>query len=54
MSTVSNLLKGDPERVVMEFVGWSNSTMAKRCQHVTAAVRGTAANRLGRFLCEEN
>jgi integrase len=44
------LLLGVPERAVMEFMGWSNSAMAKRYQHVTAVLRQDIANRLDGFL----
>lgn len=48
------LLLGIPERVVMEFMGWSNSAMAKRYQHVTAALRQDVAERLNGFLWNGN
>jgi integrase len=44
------LLLGIPERAVMEFMGWSHSSMAKRYQHVTAALRRDIAQRLSGFL----
>jgi len=44
------LLLEVPERAVMEFMGWSNSSMAKRYQHVTAVLRGSIAKRLDGFL----
>lgn len=44
------LLLEVPERAVMEFMGWSNSGMTKRYQHVTAALRGTIAKRIDGFL----
>ena len=44
------LLLGVPERAVMEFMGWSNSAMAKRYQHVTAVLRQDIARRLDGFL----
>jgi integrase len=40
------LLLGIPERVVMEFMGWSNSSMAKRYQHVTAVLRQDVARQI--------
>lgn len=43
------LLLEVPDRAVMEFMG-SNSSMAKRYQHVTAVLRGNAAKRLNGFL----
>jgi integrase len=48
------LLLEVPERAVMEFMGWSNSSMAKRYQHVTAVLRGNIAKRLNGFLWESN
>lgn len=47
------LLLEVPERAVMEFMGWSNTTMTKRYQHVTAVLRGNIAKRLDRFLRNE-
>ena len=47
-------LLGVPERAVMDFVGWSNSAMAKRYQHVTAVPRNDIAKRLSGFLWQEN
>lgn len=44
------LLLEVPERAVMELMGWSHSSMAKRYQHVTAALRATIAERVGGFL----
>jgi len=44
------LLLEVPERVVMEFMGWSHSSMVKRYQHVTAPLRATVAKRLDGFL----
>jgi len=44
------LLLGVPERAVMDFMGWSNSAMAKRYQHVTAVLRQDVAHRLDGFL----
>lgn len=46
------LLMGVSERAAMEFMGWSNSSMAKRYQHVTAALREDIAERLSGFLWE--
>jgi hypothetical protein len=48
------LLLEVPERAVMEFMGWSNSSMAKRYQHVTAALRGSIVKRLNGFLWNDN
>jgi integrase len=44
------LLLGVPERAVMEFMGWSQATMAHRYQHVTAGLRDDIADRLSGFL----
>lgn len=44
------LILGVPERAAMEFMGWSNSKMAKRYQHVVSALRDDIAGRLGGFL----
>jgi integrase len=44
------LLLGIPERAVMEFMGWSHNSMAKRYQHVTAVLRRDIAHRLSGFL----
>lgn len=48
------LLLEVPERAVMEFMGWSNSAMAKRYQHVTAVLRNDIASRLDGFLWGPN
>ena len=44
------LLLGVPERAVMEIMGWSHSAMAARYQHLTAAIRGDIASRVGYLL----
>jgi integrase len=44
------LLLGVLERAVMEFMGWSHSSMTKRYQHVTAVLRNDIATRLDGFL----
>ncbi|GAB3914365.1 tyrosine-type recombinase/integrase [Kibdelosporangium lantanae] len=44
------LLLGVPERAVMDFMGWSNSKMAQRYQHIVAALRNDIAGRLDNFL----
>jgi integrase len=44
------LLLGVPERAVMEFMGWSNTAMAKRYQHITAGIRRDVASRVGSYL----
>jgi integrase len=48
------LLLGVPERAAMEFMGCSNSAMAKRYQHVTAVLRNDIAKRLSNFLWNES
>lgn len=47
------LLLGVPERAVMDFMGWSNTAMATRYQHVTAVLRNDIAKRLSGFLWQE-
>jgi len=44
------LLLGVPDRTVMEIMGWSNSGMAARYQHVTAPIRRAVAAQLGDLL----
>jgi integrase len=44
------LLLGVPGRAVMDLMGWSNAAMAKRYQHVTAALRNDIASQLNGFL----
>jgi len=44
------LLLGIPERAVMEIMGWSHSAMAARYQHLTGAIRGDIASRVGGLL----
>jgi integrase len=44
------LLLGVPERAVMGVMGWSNSAMATRYQHITDAVRRDVAQRVGGLL----
>ncbi|MBV9844999.1 MAG: tyrosine-type recombinase/integrase [Kutzneria sp.] len=48
------LLLGVPERTAMEFMGWSNSKLAQRYQHITAAMRDDVANRVNAFLWAAN
>jgi hypothetical protein len=48
------LLLGIPERVVMEFMGWSNTAMAKRYQHMTAVLRQDVAQRINTLLWGNN
>jgi hypothetical protein len=44
------LLLGVPEQAVMGLMGWSNSAMAARYQHITAAVQRDVARRVGGLL----
>jgi integrase len=44
------LLLGVPERAVMEIMGWSSSSMARRYQHITAEIRRDIAKRVGGLL----
>lgn len=44
------LLLGVPERAVMDIMGWSNSSMATRYQHITAQIRRDIAKRVGGLL----
>jgi len=44
------LILGVPERAVMEIMGWSYSTMARRYQHLTGAIRDDIAGRVGGLL----
>jgi integrase len=41
------LILGVPERAVMGLMGWSSSGMAARYQHITGAIRGDVAERVG-------
>jgi hypothetical protein len=44
------LILGVAERAVMGIMGWSNSAMAARYQHLTAQVRRDIAKRVGGLL----
>jgi hypothetical protein len=44
------LLLGVPERTVMGLMGWSNTAMAARYQHIIAAIRRDVATKLGGLL----
>lgn len=44
------LLLGVPERAVMGIMGWSNTAMAARYQHLTAPIRSDIAQRVGGLL----
>ncbi|WP_326945768.1 tyrosine-type recombinase/integrase [Amycolatopsis sp. NBC_01307] len=43
------LLLGVPQRIVMEIMGWSNSSQAKRYQHVTEAMQSNVAQQINSF-----
>lgn len=44
---VTSLILGVPERAVMGIMGWSNTAMAARYQHITAPIQRDVAQRLG-------
>lgn len=44
------LLLGVPERTVMAVMGWSNTAMAARYQHVTDTIRRDVAHQVGGLL----
>jgi len=44
------LILAVPERAVMDIMGWSSSSMAKRYQHITAQIRKDIAKRVGGLL----
>jgi len=44
------LLLGVPERAVMGVMGWSNTAMAARYQHMTSTIRRDVAHRVGGLL----
>lgn len=44
------LLLGVPERTVMGVMGWSNTAMAARYQHIIAAIRRDVADQIGGLL----
>ena len=44
------LILGIPDRAVMAIMGWSHSAMAARYQHLTTAIRGDIAGRVGGLL----
>ncbi|MFI2278411.1 tyrosine-type recombinase/integrase, partial [Catenuloplanes sp. NPDC020197] len=46
------LLLGVPERAVMGIMGWSNSSMAARYQHITAEIDRDIAKRVGGLIWE--
>jgi hypothetical protein len=45
---------GVPERTAMALIGWSNSSMAKRYQHVTGTIRADVAAQVGGLLRARN
>jgi integrase len=44
------LILGVPERTVMGLMGWSTTAMAARYQHITGAIRGDVADRVGSLI----
>jgi integrase len=44
------LILGVPERAVMGLMGWSNSAMTARYQHLTSRVRRDVAQRMGELI----
>jgi integrase len=46
------LLLGVPDRTVMAIMGWSNTAMAARYQHLTAPIQRDVAERVGSLLWE--
>ncbi len=48
------LLLGVPDRTVMGLMGWSNSSMTGRYQHMTSAVQRDVADRLNGYLWTPN
>jgi len=48
------LLLGVPERAVMGIMGWSNSAMAARYQHITAVIQRDVARRVGGLLWRQD
>jgi len=49
-ATVTSLLLQIPDRTVMAIMGWSNTAMAARYQHIIAAIRRDVANSVGGLL----
>jgi integrase len=47
------LLLGVPERAVMGIMGWSNTAMASRYQHITGQVRRDIARRVGGLIWDD-
>jgi integrase len=48
------LILGVPERAVMDIMGWSSSSMARRYQHVTAEIRRDIARRVGGLIWDDD
>jgi integrase len=46
------LLLGVPDRTVMGLMGWSNSAMAARYQHLTGTIRSDVASKVDGLLWE--
>jgi integrase len=47
------LILGVPERAVMDIMGWSSSSMARRYQHITAEIRKDIARRVGDLIWDD-
>jgi integrase len=48
------LILGVPERAVMDIMGWSSSSMARRYQHITAEIRRDIARRVGDLIWDDD
>jgi hypothetical protein len=48
------LILGVPERTVMDIMGWSSSSMARRYQHITAEIRKDIARRVGDLIWDDD
>jgi hypothetical protein len=48
------LLLGVPERAVMGVMGWLNTAMAARYQHLTTAIQRDIASRVGGLIWQVN
>src|SRR5262245_15002024 len=47
------LVLGIPDRVVIDIMGWSNTAMAKRYQHITGKIRRDVAERLDGLIWDQ-
>jgi integrase len=48
------LVLGVPQRAVMDLMGWANSEMVRRYQHVTDEVRADVANLIDRSIWDDH